>query len=251
MTTTKSERRDLVEDILQAKTAEDIHAACVSLCERYGVDCFHYGAQIPTSLVRPAFVYVSGFPSDWWTRYNEQNYMRVDPIVTHTLRQHTPLLWDCESELADRSVDVGVREFMQDAMDFGLRKGATFPVHGANGEIALLSFVLNEHSKNFERNHDVLFEGQLFSAYVHEAVRRVFGQEFVPIQNARLTGRETECLKWTAEGKTTWEIAAILGISERTVIFHLQNVSEKLNASNRSHAVARAISRQIILPDNL
>ena len=71
------------------------------------------------------------------------------------------------------------------------------------------------------------------------------------MQGVTLTARETECLKWTAEGKTTWEIATIMGISERTVIFHLQNVMHKLNVSNRSHAVARAVAQQIISPDYL
>ena len=55
-----------------------------------------------------------------------------------------------------------------------------------------------------------------------------------------LTPRETEVLKWMKNGKTNWEIAVILGITERTVKFHITNILAKLNASTRSHAVALA-----------
>lgn len=56
-----------------------------------------------------------------------------------------------------------------------------------------------------------------------------------------LTNRETECLKWIASGKTSGEIATILSITESTVNFHLKNILVKLDASNRVHAVTKAI----------
>ena len=58
--------RELVEQSFRAKTAEDIHEVCASLSEQLEFDYFHYGAQVPTSLTKPAFIYVSAFPSDWW-----------------------------------------------------------------------------------------------------------------------------------------------------------------------------------------
>ncbi|MFK7859442.1 MAG: substrate-binding domain-containing protein [Granulosicoccus sp.] len=61
-----------------------------------------------------------------------------------------------------------------------------------------------------------------------------------------LTQRETECLTWTARGKTSWEISVILGFSESTATFHLRNAGAKLKASNRANAVAIAIHRGLI-----
>lgn len=239
---------DLVEAALQAKTIADIHGVCSRLCERFGFDFFHYGAQLPTSMMRPEFIFISGFPNEWWQRYNEQGYMQVDPIVAHTLSHVTPLVWD-----GDRKVDApGVPEihrFVSEARDFGIKTGVTFPVHGVNGEIALLSLIANaDRVKTDERLKRAMPVANLVTSYVHEAVRRVSAEGILPLQRVELTPRERECLMWTAEGKTTWEISKILGISERTVTFHLQNVTEKLNASNRSHAVARAVSQQIIMP---
>lgn len=54
-----------------------------------------------------------------------------------------------------------------------------------------------------------------------------------------LTTRERDVLTWVAEGKSDWEIGVILGLSESTVRFHVDNARRKLNAANRTHAVAR------------
>lgn len=67
----------------------------------------------------------------------------------------------------------------------------------------------------------------------------------VPI--AFLTGREHEVLHWTSKGKGSWEIGLIVGISERTVKFHLQNIFRKLNVVNRAQAVAKAAQGNLLL----
>lgn len=60
----------------------------------------------------------------------------------------------------------------------------------------------------------------------------------------RLTDRERDALAWVAEGKSDWEISVILGISESTVRFHVDNGRRKLGAGNRAQAVARlAVAR--------
>ncbi|ADX01780.1 ER transcriptional regulator [Acinetobacter baumannii 1656-2] len=44
-----------------------------------------------------------------------------------------------------------------------------------------------------------------------------------------------------AEGKTSAEIAQILGVTERTVNFHLSNSMQKLNVNNKISAAIRAV----------
>jgi DNA-binding CsgD family transcriptional regulator len=55
-----------------------------------------------------------------------------------------------------------------------------------------------------------------------------------------LTARETEVLHWVAVGKSCDETGSILGVTERTVKFHLQNVYRKLDVVNRAQAVTVA-----------
>ena len=63
------------------------------------------------------------------------------------------------------------------------------------------------------------------------------------ISGRALTEREIDVLRWTADGKTSAEIAEIMCISERTVNFHVNNVVAKLGACNKTSAAVRAASR--------
>jgi DNA-binding NarL/FixJ family response regulator len=63
-----------------------------------------------------------------------------------------------------------------------------------------------------------------------------------------LNDRELECLAWSGRGKTSQEIAAITGLSKRTVNFHIENACRKLNVSTRTEAVVKATSGRLINP---
>ena len=61
-----------------------------------------------------------------------------------------------------------------------------------------------------------------------------------------LTKREREVLCWTAAGKTSFEVGVILGISTRTINFHITAALTKLDATNKTQAVAKAIMLDLL-----
>ena len=65
---------------------------------------------------------------------------------------------------------------------------------------------------------------------------------------AELNDREAEVLTWVARGKTSMEIARILGLTKRTVDFHTDNARTKLGAATRSEAVIKATTGRLIEP---
>ncbi|MDF1721218.1 MAG: LuxR C-terminal-related transcriptional regulator [Minwuia sp.] len=67
----------------------------------------------------------------------------------------------------------------------------------------------------------------------------VLGQED-ELAGMMFSRREQECLAWMSKGRSNGEIGEILGISERTVKFHVANLMKKLNAANRTEAIAIA-----------
>lgn len=69
-----------------------------------------------------------------------------------------------------------------------------------------------------------------------------------PGMNDHLTGREISCLRWVANGKSSWEIGGILRISEHTVNFHVKNAMAKLFTTSRTVAAILAAERGIIPP---
>jgi DNA-binding response OmpR family regulator len=63
-----------------------------------------------------------------------------------------------------------------------------------------------------------------------------------------LREREVETLTWAARGKTFAEIGTILGLSKRTVEFHLENARRKLGVATRTQALIKAASGHLIRP---
>jgi DNA-binding NarL/FixJ family response regulator len=63
-----------------------------------------------------------------------------------------------------------------------------------------------------------------------------------------LNEREIESLTWSARGKTSDEIAQILGLTKRTVDFHLDSARSKLGVANRTQAVVKAVTGGLIEP---
>ena len=63
-----------------------------------------------------------------------------------------------------------------------------------------------------------------------------------------LNDREVETLTWAARGKTSAEIAEILGITKRTVDFHVDNARAKLGSPTRTAAVIKAAAGRLIEP---
>jgi DNA-binding response OmpR family regulator len=63
-----------------------------------------------------------------------------------------------------------------------------------------------------------------------------------------LSDREVETLTWAARGKTSVEIAEIVGLRKRTIDFHIDNARTKLGVATRMQAVVKAASRGLIEP---
>ena len=118
---------------------------------------------------------------------------------------------------------------------------------GYHGESAALVIKADENMDDWTaRSGTVAQEFRALGQYFHQHMLRIFGRgnEKAIIVSAR----EIDCLRWMAAGKTAWEASAILGISERTVRFHLNAAREKLRCTTTTQAVAKAVSQQLFVP---
>ncbi len=61
-----------------------------------------------------------------------------------------------------------------------------------------------------------------------------------------LTPREIECTRWAAEGKTDHEAARIIGISERTARFHIDNARRKFGVATRIQLIVKLIREGVL-----
>ena len=77
------------------------------------------------------------------------------------------------------------------------------------------------------------------------AVARALGEE-LHAERASLTPRESEILRLVAQGLANKTIAVRLGITERTVKYHVSEILGRLGAKNRAEAVALAQQRTLL-----
>jgi DNA-binding NarL/FixJ family response regulator len=82
---------------------------------------------------------------------------------------------------------------------------------------------------------------------INARLARVARNEIWP-SSLFLNDRETETLTWVARGRTSADIAKIMGLAKRTVDFHLDNARVKLGATTRTEAAIKAAMGRLIEP---
>lgn len=123
--------------------------------------------------------------------------------------------------------------------------GVVFALRTQCSEIAIAVVTWDQTSTVTGEQHDLAVRDiRLLMNYFHGQMLRINGVEAE--NEILLSARELDCLSWTAAGKTAWEASMILGISERTVRFHLNVAREKLQCTTTTQAVAKAITNKLI-----
>lgn len=86
-----------------------------------------------------------------------------------------------------------------------------------------------------------------------QAILRVISDDAVKVRNHNtqavfdpLTPRETECLTWLANGLKTRLISYLLEVTDSTVNMHITSAKQKLKASTREEAVAKAVKLGLV-----
>ena len=156
-----------------------------------------------------------------------QANVEADPIVCHILRSVIPVSLDnvrSNSPLADAA--------QSDAV-------TVIPLHTPSGRRHAL-VLFGDEGTRADANLAII---------AHEAVT-IFQHYFEAILSLEtitgLNDRELQIVRWTSEGKTSAEIAIILGLSEHTVNSYTAAILRKLHVVNRAQMVATAIRTGLI-----
>lgn len=232
---------DSFEILQRARTTAILSREIKKFSKQAGFDRFAYVFRA-TSPSSPAYLQLTDYQQNWVQEYLSRGYFEIDPIALHCARSALPAIWD-DPVFHDRNVAI----FWEHAQSYGLGSGLSFAVHTQPGISGLLSFSRDKRLDLQAGDLAALVgRAQVFATLLHEAVLRINSPGLASPTSAPLTARERECLKWAAEGKTAREIGQILGISQRTAVFHIDNAIQKLDAANKTQAVVRALALKII-----
>jgi DNA-binding CsgD family transcriptional regulator len=129
-------------------------------------------------------------------------------------------------------------ELVSLAIDLGMRDGYTVgspPLPAVpHGSMFCLSI---PGARRDERTETLL---QLVAPHLHLAFCRIYGRQGRRAPGITLSTREKDILRLMMQGKSSWDMSVIIGISESTVNYHVYNVMQKLEVINRPQAVAVA-----------
>lgn len=182
------------------------------------------------------------YPVEYLVELGKNGLAIKDPIVIENFKSFKMQYW-ADTFKRHHSFTEDTRKILALAEDFGfhkVRSGCGYAHGVSNLKRTEGTFFCYQGLERSSRTEEIL---ELVIPHFHEALRRV---STISRNGPPLTSKETEILKWVKQGKTTWDISTILGISERTVKFHVANILQKLDAATRAHAVAIALERKLI-----
>ncbi|WP_417206467.1 helix-turn-helix transcriptional regulator [Antarctobacter sp.] len=229
----------LIERLESAEGLEDLQILIEELRDSYGVDhiVYHWvnsnGEQYGCGT----------YDLEWVNRYLEKGYLRVDPVVVGCYQRFHPVDWkrlDWSSKAA--------RALMQDAIAYGIgNQGFSIPLRGPNGQFALFSLTHNCNDTEWEdftvtNRRDLILIAHYFNQKALE-----FEPGRTPEAAQSLSPREIEAMTLLAVGYSRAQAADTLSISEHTLRVYVESARHKLGALNTTHAVARALSRGVIV----
>ncbi|MFJ4372140.1 LuxR C-terminal-related transcriptional regulator [Pseudomonas japonica] len=201
------------------RTPEELFAETARQVRSLGFERFAHGRRprLPFSQARTRFN--GNYPADW----------RDDTGASTTLRPGL-LIWDRYGQAPG------------DLREHGYASGATCIQRGADGAWQLLCVARRKGSIKSRELLPLKLQLRSLLELLDEHLQRVEGLPPKII----LSERETQILRWIADGKCSKGIAGILELSEHTVNFHIKSILRKFDSPNRVLAAAHAAALGLI-----
>ena len=187
-------------------------------------------------------LWLSTYDEDYMAIYMRDYTPAKDRAFNICFRRLLPLDW---AEV--RGVDATVQHIHEVAEQHGIgRHGISFPIreHGVGDAMFSVNFQCED--RHWAEVRTGLVNGiHLFAHYFHLRMKDVIAASPVTAEYD-LSPREREVLQWAADGKTAWETAQLLGVSERAIRLYTENAMNKLRAKTKTQAVAIAVKNDML-----
>ena len=194
--------------------------------ERFGVMCL--SGDVTVGIVHNCPPRHVGYFSD-------KRNARRDPVMRYTRRNSLPLIWGQENYVENDCMDKWEHQ-----AEYGYASGIVVAAHLPGDRHVALGFdSCRPYRRKVEQTERLLADFMLVAIYAVDASLSILHKQPEPTDSP-LTARERECLKWTIDGKTAWEIGKILSISERTAAQHLGTATRKADAATKHQAARKA-----------
>jgi DNA-binding CsgD family transcriptional regulator len=210
--------------------------------DKFGVLNLSYWFVGPDPARADAMTWLSTYDPGYTKIYMNDYAPGGDPAFGACFRRLLPLDW---SEV--RNTDDTTRTIHEIAAHYGIGKqGISFPIHDPGLGQAMFSVNFDcADAQWIDVRKQLVTVFHLFGHFFHLRLKDLVAGQAKKL-GPDLTPREREVLNWAAEGKTAWETAALLGISERAIRLYSENAMAKLGAHTKAQAVAIALRNNLL-----
>lgn len=226
-----------LQEVVALKTQFDVFRFMKRVAEEYGARVFMVVNLPPmTSLALSSNTVITNLPAELIAAYDRDGLLASSPVLKRLRESAVPFALDMSAVSRERGSSAAEEMFAR----YGLTHGAHFPVQdgtGLRGSVALVG-----DGTVFDMQQ--MMELSYLFIHVYETLGQI--RSLTMRAADTLSEREIGCLNWTAAGKTSAEIAEILGLSEHTVNHYLNRAAKKLDTVNRTQAVAKALRTGLI-----
>jgi DNA-binding CsgD family transcriptional regulator len=225
---------EYVQEIAGLKTQFDIFRFMKRVTDAFNSRAFMVLNLPPiTSFELQSTTVITSWPAELLSLYDQEGLMMNSPVLRRLRTSSLPFFHDTSKGW--------VRDDGKSAMVAGLFERfrmvrcAYFPTHEPSGLRGAVSFAGDREPYTPEEMRNLSY----IAIHVFDRLAEI--RNLDNRLTDTLTDREVDCLNWTAAGKTSAEIADILGLSEHTVNHYLNRATKKLDTVNRTQAVAKAL----------
>lgn len=228
--------------VLQARDREEFRAEVVRFTQRLGFETVSAITIIDRGAGQSEFINIDNTPDSYSQSYADTLMQRRDPVMQHCKRNSVPIIWNQGTYVGN-----GAGELWEEQASFGYHAGIAMALHLPQGLHFLLGVDRDQALPNDPNElQRLVADLQLFAVHAQDSAIRLLVPAVRHPERPNLTPRELDALRWTLEGKTAWEVGAVLGISERTVVFHVTNAMHKLDCVNKQQAAVKALRLGLI-----
>lgn len=247
-----SSDRQLSDEIRLQDTLEDAAAVLAESAEELGWDlaAFHMdigATELPRTRGGDFIAERMGWPSRALQGWRRSGLGRHCPIASMCGRVAEPFEWTCDERDTGwfgGDLTLEQRQVIHHYSRY-ISHGVAVPVRLGSGGLGYVSWCSRDRDFDDRRQASLGSMFLISHTFIRHA-ERLLQNEVRDGGSGPLTARERECLTWAARGKSEEEIGILINRSRDTAHFHLRNAAMKLDACNRTHAVAIACTRGLI-----
>ena len=219
--------------------------ACSSDCElrqlvedAVGELGFDYFALLHHASLRPGgaqLIRIDNYPVEWANELRADDLVADDPVHLASGRTNIGFAWEQLGSLMP--LTPRHREILERSGHYGIGPGFTVPANVPGEPSGSFSFAVRKGRSL--PVHRLLCAEQI-GAHAFRVARRLHDY---PAHGAhpRFSRRELQCLHLLAAGKSDWEIARVLGISEETAHQYVKRARAAYDVVSRTQLVVHGL----------